>query len=707
MERASAISLPGTRRSDVVFAVLVVFVLAMLFVPIPTSLLDILLVTNISFSILLLLVSLYMPNALALLSFPSILLLTTLFRLSLNVASTRLILTDGYAGEVISAFGTFLIRGEILVGVVIFTIITVVNFIVIARGSSRVSEVAARFALDALPGKQMALDADLRAGLITPVQARQKRDDLRKESQLYGSMDGAMKFVQGDAIAGFIIIVANIVVGMIVGLTHGQSFSDALSTYTILTVGDGLVTQIPALLTSICAGIVVTRVAASDQSTLGSEVTEQLLRRPGALFLSGILLLFIAALPGLPTLPFLIIASAFVGAGWVMRREGAEPSDSTDVRPTRVVRVIDGGRELRSRLAQRPEVIGADDEETLLLRVEKDTLFREFTVARDEFDQAWQEFRRMMREDLGVVLPNLIVESSATLNPWAYTMERGGNELFSGGVPSDSFFAPMTRSVAMNIGFEVVDEGENPVTGQAGSWCSVTSASTAIIAAGRLNVLRPLEVILLRLEQFVVSAPQEFLSLGDVHSMVKEVEKRFPGLLVESLGRRTLNFSRLTEVCQELVRLRIGVRDFRHILETVVATYATYPAGEEDECDVEELVRAIRRGRRRQIVSSLLSRRGTVRAIGLSDRARELFEGVALIGGGGVSGRESVTALRESIITEFSTIRVRGTLPIVVLAPEDLFSRVVALVRTLPYSIPVLSMDDIEPSITVERVGVW
>ncbi|NMC63443.1 MAG: FHIPEP family type III secretion protein, partial [SAR324 cluster bacterium] len=229
----------------------------MLVIPVPTWLLDILLVFNLSFSLLLLIVGLYMPNSLALLAFPSLLLITTLFRLALNVASSRLILSEAYAGEVINAFGSFLIRGEVIVGIIIFTIVTIVNFIVIAKGSSRVSEVAARFTLDALPGKQMMIDSDLRANLINAETARQRREDLQRESMLYGSMDGAMKFVQGDAIAGFFVIFTNIIGGMYLGLRGGMSFSAAVQTYTVLTVGDGLVSQIPALLISVCAGLVV------------------------------------------------------------------------------------------------------------------------------------------------------------------------------------------------------------------------------------------------------------------------------------------------------------------------------------------------------------------------------------------------------------------------------------------------------------------
>ena len=311
---------PVTRHSDVIVALFVVAITTMLLIPLPTGLLDFLLAINISVGLLLLLVGLYTPNALTLLAFPSLLLLTTLFRLGLNVASTRLILSQADAGRVIDAFGTFLIQGELVVGVIIFVIITIVNFIVIAKGSARVSEVAARFALDALPGKQMAIDLDLKSGLIDSREAHERREQLRRESQLYGSMDGAMKFVQGDAIAGFFIILTNVIGGMYLGISDGMSFADAIQTYTRLTIGDGLVSQIPALLISVCAGIVVTRVSSADDATLGADVEEQLFAKPGTLLFSGLLLVLIGLFPGLPWAPFILVGGIFIVSSMLLKR---------------------------------------------------------------------------------------------------------------------------------------------------------------------------------------------------------------------------------------------------------------------------------------------------------------------------------------------------------------------------------------------------
>jgi type III secretion protein V len=256
------------RYSDLILAFLIVIILAMLIVPVPPFILDILMVINISISVILLILAIYIPNALHLASFPSLLLVTTLFRLGLNVSTTRLILLEAHAGEVVKAFGNFVVQGNLVVGIVMFLVLTIINFLVITKGAERVSEVAARFTLDAMPGKQMSIDADLRAGAFDMDEARRRRNDLSRESQLHGSMDGAMKFVKGDAMAGLIITAINIIAGVIIGVTMiDMEASEALNVYAILTIGDGLVSQIPAILIAVTAGFIVTRVASEEPSS--------------------------------------------------------------------------------------------------------------------------------------------------------------------------------------------------------------------------------------------------------------------------------------------------------------------------------------------------------------------------------------------------------------------------------------------------------
>ncbi|TIP88973.1 MAG: FHIPEP family type III secretion protein, partial [Mesorhizobium sp.] len=297
-----------SRRSDLVIAILMLVAVVMMLIPLPTFLVDILITANIAVSVLILLVSFYVSHPLQFSSLPSVILIATLFRLAITITTTRLILLQADAGEIVSAFGTFVVGGSIAVGLVIFLIITVAQFIVVARGAERVAEVAARFTLDALPGKQMSIDAELRNGDIDQAEARRLRQQLERESQLFGAMDGAMKFVKGDVIAGIVIILVNLIGGFAIGtLQHDMSLGDAAVTYSLLTVGDGLVAQIPALLVAVAAGTMVTRVGNSDgTSDLGRQITSQLLRDSRALALAAVIMVGLAVVPGFPSLVFLI-----------------------------------------------------------------------------------------------------------------------------------------------------------------------------------------------------------------------------------------------------------------------------------------------------------------------------------------------------------------------------------------------------------------
>jgi type III secretion protein V len=301
------------RYADAVLAGVVVAMVGMMIVPLPTSVLDVLIATNVSVAVLMLLVAMYVPNGLAFTAFPTVLLVTTLYRLSLNVSSTRLILLQADAGQVIAAFGDFVVAGNYVVGAVVFLILTLIQFLVIAKGSERVAEVGARFTLDAMPGKQMSIDAELRAGAITQDGARVRRRLLQRESQFYGAMDGAMKFVKGDAIAGIVITLVNVLGGLAVGvLMHGMAASEALQVFGLLTIGDGLVSQVPALLISTSAGLVVTRVASEDEgASLGRDVASQVFGNPRALAVAAAFLLALALVPGLPTVPFLVLGGVF------------------------------------------------------------------------------------------------------------------------------------------------------------------------------------------------------------------------------------------------------------------------------------------------------------------------------------------------------------------------------------------------------------
>ncbi|UUE08233.1 type III secretion system export apparatus subunit SctV [Dickeya zeae] len=325
-------AMSAMQRSEVVGAVIVMAIVFMMIIPLPTDLIDVLIAFNICISSLLIVLAMYLPKPLAFSTFPAVLLLTTMFRLALSISTTRQILLQQDAGHVVEAFGNFVVGGNLAVGLVIFLILTVVNFLVITKGSERVAEVAARFTLDAMPGKQMSIDSDLRAGLIDSQQARQRRENLAKESQLFGAMDGAMKFVKGDAIASLVIVFINMIGGFAIGvLQNGMAAGDAMHIYSVLTIGDGLIAQIPALLISLTAGMIITRVSADGQQTdnnIGREIAEQLTSQPKAWIISSVGMLGFALLPGMPTLVFLMISLVSLGSGlfqlWRAKQNGLQ-----------------------------------------------------------------------------------------------------------------------------------------------------------------------------------------------------------------------------------------------------------------------------------------------------------------------------------------------------------------------------------------------
>ncbi|MFW5968314.1 MAG: FHIPEP family type III secretion protein, partial [Persicimonas sp.] len=397
-----------TDYSDLGLAILVVGIIAMMIVPLPTFLLDLLLTLNITIAVTLLMVSLYIPNALRISAFPSLLLITTLFRLGLNVSSTRLILLDADAGQVIDAFGEFVVQGNYVVGAVIFLILTLIQFIVVAKGSERVSEVAARFTLDAMPGKQMSIDADLRAGAFDLDEARRRRALVQKESQLYGAMDGAMKFVKGDAIAGIIITSINIVAGMIIGvLMGGMSAGEAASTYTLLTIGDGLVSQIPALLIATTSGIIVTRVSSEEDDVehLGGDIFSQIVAQPKAIAIAAGLLTALALVPGLPTLPFVLMGGAVGFAGWGLLRAQQSPEAMLSEREAKEVETVE--QEAKSGARQARAMIPAVTPLSL-------EIGEALSAEMDEEREAWlRETIPSMREgifhELGVKVPGVRV----------------------------------------------------------------------------------------------------------------------------------------------------------------------------------------------------------------------------------------------------------------------------------------------------------
>lgn len=586
-------------RPDLMFAAFVAAIVALLIVPLPTPILDVLLAMNISLGVVLLLASTYMAHPLKLSTFPTIILVATLFRLGLNVASTRLILGEGYAGEVIESFGEFVVGGNYVVGFVLFVIITVIQFVVIAKGSERVAEVAARFTLDAMPGRQMSIDADLRAGALNLPEARRKRADLQRESQLFGALDGAMKFVKGDAIAGIVITVVNVTGGLAIGvMQRGMPIGEAARTYTLLTVGDGLVSQIPALLVAVCAGLIVTRVSAADDegTDVGSEVFAQLGATPRVYAIAAVLLLALAAIPGLPFVPFatLGVGSAVLAVALTRRakaraRAQAEapleaPPPSASSESTLVPAVTPVTIELGVALT-----------ESVRKQAGEDSLRREV-----------QSLREALFARLGVRLPAVRIRFSAPeIGPSHLRVQV--YEVVEAVVDVAHERLLVLRDAATLASAGVAAEStRNPVTGAPASLVPIEQGPE--LEKQGIDVLGAARQVVLFSAPIVQRCADRFVGLAEVQAALDQLEGSH-GALVDAVVPRPVSLTRLTGVLKRLVGEGVSIRDLRAILEALAE-------GAEENHDVITLVEMARTGLSRSIMAELAPSR-TLRAIGV------------------------------------------------------------------------------------------
>jgi len=560
------------KYSDIVLALVVMAIIGMLIVPLPPLLLDILLTLNISLSVIILLMSLYIPGALQFSIFPTLLLITTMYRLALTVSTTRLILSVGDAGEVVYAFGNFVARGNFVVGGIVFVILVIVNFIVIAKGSERVAEVAARFTLDAMPGKQMSIDADLRAGSIEMEEGKRKRRDLERESQLFGAMDGAMKFVKGDAIAGIIITVVNIVGGLAIGVVQkGMSAGDAAKKYALLTIGDGLVGMIPAILISTAAGIIVTRVGGEEEGAhLGKDVTTQLIAYPRAIGIAGGMLIVLGLVPGLPKVPFLLLG-ALAGFGAYTMLKQQKKIDSGEV-----TEEGEEGAENDKAAAVEPapkEPINPDSElfipvvTPIVLEV-SDALVP-FVDSRQDGGKFLFELVPFMRDglfvELGVRFPGVRARGNPGLPPGAYQIQINEVPVVTGQATLGHILVNDTvdRLRLMNVeGFDAI----NPATRQPAAW--VPESNKEMLEGAGLTTWDVPGYVILHVASVLRRHAREFVGVQEVQTMLDQLEKAFPAIVKEVVPK-VVTVLKLTDILGRLVEEEISIRDLRGILQAI------------------------------------------------------------------------------------------------------------------------------------------
>ena len=539
-------------RSDIVLALGVIGIIAVLVIPIPTELLDFALAFNITFSLVVLLTTLYVTKPLELSVFPGMLLVVTLMRLSLNVASTRLILGQAYAGEVINAFGNFVVQGDYVVGFIVFIILVIIQFVVITKGAGRISEVAARFTLDAMPGKQMAIDADLNAGIISDQDARDRRDKISREADFYGAMDGASKFVRGDAIAGILITLINIIGGFVIGIAmKDMSLAESMRTYSLLSIGDGLVTQIPALLVSTASGIIVTRAAAT--TNMGSDLATQLTKQPRAILVAAIVLILFGMMPGMPTATFVILGLMAGGIGFAARsaikRKEIE-ADQLKQQESASAQVT----EERTEDLLKVDILGLEIGYGLIPLVD--------TNQGGDLLSRIGMIRKQLATELGIIVPPVRIRDNVQLGPNQYSLKVKGIKTASYELMPDHLLAINPGYVEEKLdGFETVD----PAFGLKATWIIPGLKETAELKG--FTIVEPSAVIATHLTEVVRSSAPEILSRQDVQHLTETLKEDYPAL-VDGVIPEVVPLGTLQKILQSLLSERIPVRDLATIIET-------------------------------------------------------------------------------------------------------------------------------------------
>ncbi len=589
--------------TNLVVAAGVVGILTIMVFPLPRYLMDFLISLSFSVALLILLMSMYIRKPLDFTAFPALLLVTTLFRLSLNVASTRLILLHGHegpsaAGHVIKSFGQFVVGGNYVVGAIVFAILVIINFVVITKGAGRIAEVAARFTLDAMPGKQMAIDADLNAGLIDETEAKRRREEIAKEAEFYGAMDGASKFVRGEAIAGLIIMAINVIGGLIIGsVQKGLSLTQAAESYTLLTIGDGLVSQIPALIVSTSAGIIISRAAA--EASMGQDFARQFATRPEALALAAAIVFFFGLLPGLPTVPFTVLALFFVGLAYVAYRTRKELEEKTEEKETVPP------EETRS-----PDVV----EDLLVVDILELEVGYALIPLVDEAQggdllERIRTMRRQFAQEMGLIVPPLHVRDNLQLKPGEYVILIKGVEVARAELMPGHLLAMDPGDVKQKL--EGIPTTE-PAFGLPALWIPEEKKEEAELAG--YTVVDLSTVIITHLAEVIKNNAEELLGRQEVQRLLDALAKHYPKAVEECLN--TVNLGVVQKVLHNLVRERVSIRD----LLTIVETIADY--GQQIK-DPDLLTEYVRQRLARAIVKPYLAADGRLHAVAIGEDIEE------------------------------------------------------------------------------------
>ena len=682
-----------SKSSDLILAFVIICIIMLLIFPVSPHVLDVLISLNLTISICIIFVSLYIQQAVQLSIFPSLLLITTLYRLAVNIASTKQILLHANAGKIIFAFGRFVVGGNFVVGGVVFLIITIVQFIVVTKGAERVAEVAARFTLDAMPGKQMSIDADLRSGVIDTQRARELRLALNKESQLYGAMDGAMKFVKGDAIAGIVITVINIIGGLIIGIAmHKMSALQATKTYALLSIGDGLVTQIPSLLIAMTAGFVTTRVSSEKKdANLGKEISEQLLKQPKALMIAGGILLLMAGVPGFPAAPFLILSVIIGVIGFVVWSSARKTA----------AKAIASGKAVEMGVEGHAVVSGGKADYTLTLPVvlemgdQLSSLIKKDKQKMSFIDIMIPKMRMALYQDLGVRFPGVHVRTeSQLLEKDEYAIHLNEVPIIRGKVLLEYLLTNETEQTLRryNIPFTT----SKVVTGMPSLW--IDKKYKELVDKAGIKYWSPLEMIILHLSRFYKQFASEFIGIQEMRAILEFIEKSFPDLVKEVT--RLVPLQKLTEILKRLVQEQISIKDLRTILESLSEWGQT-------EKDVVLLTEYVRSSLRRYISYKYSQGQSTLAVYILDPEIEDMVRGAIKQTSAGsylALDPDSVHLIIQSIRTTI-TPSPPGGQPPVLLSGIDVRRFIRKLIESDFPDLPVVSYQEIVPEIRIQPLG--
>ncbi|MDM5223740.1 flagellar biosynthesis protein FlhA [Peribacillus sp. NJ11] len=673
------------RARDLVVISSVIMIVAMLVIPLPTWLLSILLLLNISLALLVLLTTMNMKEPLEFLIFPSLLLLLTLFRLGLNVSTTRAILTYGDAGGVVETFGSFVVGGNVLVGLVVFIILVIINFIVITKGSERVSEVAARFTLDAMPGKQMAIDADLNAGMISENEARARREKISNEADFYGSMDGASKFVKGDAIAGIIIVIINLIFGMIIGVMQlDMSFGESAVHFSMLSVGDGIVSQVPALLISTATGIVVTR--AASNGNLGADIVEQLFQFPKMLYLTAATIFLLGLFTPISDLFTLPIAALLVVGGYTISRIPQQDE-----------------REM----LEMEEVLETDEmksPESVVNLLSVDPIEFEFGYGLIPLADANQGgdlldrvvmIRRQLAIELGLVIPVVRIRDNIQLNPNEYRLKIKGSVMAKGELLLNHFLA-MSPGIE-DDSIEGIDTIE-PSFGLPAKWITDDMKEHAEMMG--YTVVDPPSVVSTHLTEVIKANAQELLGRQETKQLIDHLHESSP-ILVEEVTPNPLSIGDVQKVLAKLLKEKVSIRNLPIIFETL-ADYGKLST------DTDLLTEYVRQNLARQITNSFITDENRIKVITLSGKVEKtIADGVQQTEHGNFLSLDPTISqsILEAIAAKLEELTLMDHQPILLCSPAVRMYVRQLTERYFP-NVPILSYNELESNVEVQSVGV-